>query len=367
MIYRLKYVFTLCLLILFHVILVAQQKAEKPIAVIAYYPGNDTAIDSYAVENLTHIIYSFCHLKGNELVVDDAADSLTILKLVSLKNRNPNLKVLLSLGGWGGCKTCSEVFNTSKGRKEFARSVRKLGKQYKTDGIDLDWEYPAIEGYPGHQFLKEDKHNFTLLIYELRKALGKKQVLSFAAGGFTRFFQESVEWELVMPKVDFVNLMTYDLFHGYSTSTGHHTALFPTAGQKESVHHAVSFLDSIGVPRNKMVVGAAFYGRVWENVNENNKGLYQPGKFKRGVTFKGLPQYLSENPGFVEYWDDEAQAPYWYNKDLQLFFTHDNRKSLALKTKYVLENRLGGIMFWHLGEDVAEGGLLHAISETLNK
>jgi GH18 family chitinase len=58
------------------------------------------------------------------------------------------LKVILSLGGWGGCKTCSEVFSTEEGRKEFAQSAKDLCEKYKTDGIDLDWEYPAIEGYP---------------------------------------------------------------------------------------------------------------------------------------------------------------------------------------------------------------------------
>jgi chitinase len=116
---------------------------SRELAVIAYYSGDSKTIDNYPVEKLTHIIYSFCHLKGNRLNVDNKGDSTTIKKLVSLKKKYPKLKVLLSLGGWGGCEFCSPVFSTDKGRKDFARSVKEVNDYFKTDGIDLDWEYPA--------------------------------------------------------------------------------------------------------------------------------------------------------------------------------------------------------------------------------
>src|SRR5687768_12010967 len=110
---------------------------QDKIAVIAYYSGNSTLIDSFEIEKLTHIIFSFCHLKNERLSVDNKNDSITILKLVSLKQRNPSLKVLLSLGGWGGCKDCSELFSTENGRNNFANSVKELTDHFHTDGIDL--------------------------------------------------------------------------------------------------------------------------------------------------------------------------------------------------------------------------------------
>lgn len=325
---------------------------QNDFAIIAYYAGDDKAIDQYPVEKLTHIIYSFCHLKGNQLVVDDAKDSLTIRKLVSLKSRNPQLKVYLSLGGWGGCKSCSEVFSTKKGRQEFAKSVKSLLKTYHADGLDLDWEYPAIEGHPGHPWKLEDRPNFTDLVKRLRKQLGWGYELSFAAGGFTKFLEESTEWQKVMPLLNYVNVMSYDLTNGYSTVTGHHTPLYSNEKQVESTDRAVRFLDSIGVPMKKVIIGAAFYGRVWENVPNVNNGLYQSGKFKRGVAYSGLWKYLQENPGFVDYWDDMTQAPYMYNAEKQLFLTYDNELSVTLKTKYAKQKGLGGIMFWQLGEDL---------------
>src|SRR5664279_4887562 len=134
------------------------------LAVIAYYAGRTTMIDSFEVEKLTHLIFSFCHLKGDTLSVNNARDSATILRMVALKKRNPQLKIILSLGGWGGCKTCSPVFSTKKGRRIFSKSAKQLSNYFGTDGIDLDWEYPVIAGFPGHLYSLSYKQNFTALI-----------------------------------------------------------------------------------------------------------------------------------------------------------------------------------------------------------
>src|ERR1700722_8931119 len=121
----------------------SQSSRKGKLAVIGYYAGRNTAIDSFATEKLTHIIFSFGHLKGNRLNINNANDTATIQHMVSLKEKNPALKVILSLGGWGGCKTCPEVFATDSGRSEFVASVVELTSWFHTDGIDLDWEYPA--------------------------------------------------------------------------------------------------------------------------------------------------------------------------------------------------------------------------------
>lgn len=342
----------------------AGRDREGP-AVIAYYHGNAEAVEQFRADHLTHIIFSFCHLRGYELAIDDAADSLTIQKLATLKTRYPNLKVLFSLGGWGGCKTCPEVFASETGRREFAVSVKRLLRDFHFDGIDLDWEYPAIEGYPGHPYAPEDRENFTLLVQELRRELGSRYEISFAAGGFQQFFDQSVDWASVMPLLDLVNVMTYDLVNGFSTQTGHHTPLFSTPEQPTSTDFAVRYLDSLGVPKHKIVIGAAFYARVWENVPDLNQGLYQPGKFKSFISFRQFEEVLSTKNGFVFYRDPVAQAPYAYSKSLGQFATFDDTQSIARKTKYVRENGLGGIMFWQLGGDKPKDGLLQAITNAM--
>lgn len=339
----------------------AQNTKNKKITVIAYYAGDASAIDQYPIEKLTHIIYSFCHLKGNRLNVDNSNDSATIKHLAGLKKRNPDLKVILSLGGWGGCEPCSRVFSTDAGRNEFAASVKEINDYFQTDGIDLDWEYPAIEGYPGHLFQPADKANFTSLIAVLRKTMGSKEEISFAAGGFQSYLKQSIDWDKVIPLVDRVNLMTYDLINGYSKVTGHHTALYSTAQQKESTDAAVKYLVSVGVPSNKLVIGAAFYARFFATESAEGTGLYQACKFDHGMSYKDINLKELEKQGFDYHWDDVAKAPWLFSKTKKQQITYDNEQSIALKTKYAIDNNLDGIMFWQLGDDKPQNGLLDAL------
>lgn len=332
---------------------------KRPLAVLAYYSGDAAEIDQYNVQQLTHIIYSFCHLKDNKLFIGNGEP--IIRKLVSLKKQHPTLKILLSLGGWGGCKTCSDVFATAEGRTAFAQSVKEWTDKLGTDGIDLDWEYPAIEGYPGHAYKDADKPNFTELVIALRKALGKKREISFAAGGFSKFLEQSIDWINVMAVVDRVNIMSYDLINGYSTVTGHHPGLYSTPDQKESTDHAVTYLLSLGVPANKLVIGAAFYARVFEGVDSVNNGLNRPTKFKSFIPYKAFPKNITEELGYRFYWDAVAKAPYAYNASKKLFATFDDSLSIDLKTKYALDKGLNGIMFWELTLDKPAHGLLEAI------
>lgn len=339
---------------------------QEHLKVIAYYAGPATALDSFEIEKLDEIIFSFAHLKGNQLSIINARDSATLEKMVSLKARNPHMKVIISLGGWGGCAPCSDIFSSKENRKAFALSAKNVIHHFGADGIDLDWEYPAIEGFPSHTYKTADKKNFTKLVKRLRRTLGKKKEITFAAGGFTQYIDESIDWKKVMKKVDRVNLMSYDLVSGYATETGHHTALYSTPQQKESTDHGVSLMISHGVPSNKIAIGAAFYAKVWQDVPDTNFGLYQPGKYKMGVPFKNFERQLSPDSGFVYHWDSVAQAPFIYNPALHLFATFDDKRSIELKTKYAISKGLGGIMFWQLGEDKFIDGLLDEIDKVRN-
>lgn len=343
------------------------QQAEisaAPFRVVGYYCGPTQCIDSFAIEKLTHLIFCFGGLQGHAFHIHNAADSATIKKMVALKSRNPKVKVMLSLGGWGGCETCSAAFGTATGRTEFARSVKQISTYFKTDGIDLDWEYPAIKGFPGHAYTLADRENFTALVKELRQTMGNRFEISFAAGGFTHYIDSSIQWREVIKYCNFINIMSYDLVHGYSKISGHHTPLYSTPQQTESTDHAVTMLIKAGVPKQQLVIGAAFYGRYFEIEKGNAVDLYQPCHFLHGFSSKHAQDSLSVMNGFIQKWDNIAQAPYAINTQRRLLATYDNKQSIALKTSYALKHKLGGIMFWQLIDDKPTKGLLDVINKT---
>lgn len=340
-------------------------QGQSNFAVVGYVYGDSSQINEYPLQYLTHACYSFLHLRGNRLSVNRSQDSTNILYLTSLKNRYPRLKILLSLGGWGGCKSCSEVFSSDSGRLEFARSALGLLRWFHADGIDLDWEYPSVEGYPGHRYAPEDRENFTLLIRELRRVLGTGYEITFAAGATSECLRQSIDWRSVVPVVDRVHLMTYDFTNGYSTVTGHHTPLYSTPQQFESSDNAVRTLDSLGIPGAKIALGVAFYARVWSAVDSVNHGLYQPGKFLRTVPYRDFVDLFGKSVTFREYWDSTAQAPFRYDSVNRVFATYDDARSIALKVDYARDHHLGGIMFWALPDDAVHDGLLGVIHREL--
>lgn len=333
--------------------------------IIAYYMGDGSDLQRYNFNQLTHIIYSFLHLDGNKLSFDSATDKQALQRLVALKKQHPQLKVMLSLGGWGGCETCSDIFNNADNRKAFAQSTLAIIKEYNADGIDLDWEYPTVAGFPGHKYAAYDRASFTALVQQLRIALGNRYELSFAAGGFDNFLETAVDWDAIMPLFDNVNLMTYDIVNGGTPHTGHHTALYSTPQQKDSTDNAVQFLLRKGVAPEKIVIGTAFYARVWEQVAVTNTGLYQPGVHVDGAGYKEFAQRFSSADGYQYYWDDIAKAPSFYNADKKIFATFDDQRSLAEKARYVQQHKLGGIMFWQLPHDSDDNGLLDTLYKNL--
>jgi len=351
--------------LLFSLSLFAQQKT--PYKIIAYATGKAETIKQYPIDKLTHIIYSFLKIQNDTLTFRDSAQENTVRQLVALKETYRQLKIMVSVGGWGGCSFCSELFASAEHRLNFARTTAALFKQYGIDGLDLDWEYPAIEGYPGHKYDTADKNNFTELIKTLRQQLGKDYLITFAAGGFIKYLEQSVDWDAVMPNIDFVNLMTYDLIGGYATVTGHHTLLQDYMPGQESVSRCVNWLLDRKMPTNKLIIGAAMYARVWENVPDTNHGLYQPGKFKRGVAFSDFTNYFSDTSGYEYYWDKNAKAPYQYNRAQQLFATFDDKRSIKEKAKFIRKKKLGGIMFWELAQDLKENGLVEEMNKGLRR
>jgi chitinase len=110
-----------------------------------------------------------------------------------------------------------------------------------------------------------------------------------------------------------------------------------------------------------MVIGTAFYARVFEVTDTLSNGLNRPGKFRSFIPYRDLLKDHSPAQGFVAYWDEQAQAPYSFNAEKKLFATYDDLRSIRLKTEYAIGKGLDGVMFWELTLDQPGGGLLNEI------
>ena len=312
------------------------------------------AVGPEDAQKMTHINIAFGHVKDAQVTLppDHRLDELN-----RLREYNPRLGILLSLGGWGS-GGFSEAAATEEGRRLLANSAVQVLKEYGLDGIDVDWEYPCYS-VAGIASQAADKQNFTLLLKEMRRALdeqgendGRHYLLTIAAGA-DQYFIDGTEMDQVEQYLDWVQLMTYDMRGGFNTFTGHHTNLFTSTGDlfRISVDASVNLFAKAEVPKDKIIIGAAFYSRLWQNVPNVNNGLHQMTAASGGygpMYTELAAEYINKN-GFVRYFDQEAQAPHLF--DGQTFITYDDGESIRAKCAYLKEQGLKGIMFWEYSCD----------------
>ena len=90
---------------------------------------------------LTHVNLAFGLLKDGLL-------DLHLLKylhlLPKLREWNPEMKIVLSVSGWGA-DGFSYIAMTEEGRRNPAQSCLDAVEKHNLDGVDIDWQYPCNE------------------------------------------------------------------------------------------------------------------------------------------------------------------------------------------------------------------------------
>jgi chitinase len=349
--------------LLFLSLIVQQVLASgKPKEVIIGYVGGYRGLITINISaaKLTHLNYAFVNVINNRAVLSrERTDTVNLRNLGLLKKINPDLKILISIGGWSWSGGFSDAVLSDTSRQAFAASAIAIVKRFNLDGIDIDWEYPDSPG-AGHIFRPEDKQNYTLMFAELRRQLnilanqtGKTMLLTTATGGFVSFLRHT-EMDKAAVYLDYINLMTYDFF-GNGTAV-HHTNLFASAqnGKNDNADKAVQAYLAAGVPASKLVLGVAFYGRLFQLKPTAKKGLGDSTiKNLRLVDYTFIQDSLLNNlaRGFVKYQDTAARAPYLFNIGSSQFVTYDDEWSVKNKCEYVLQHKLAGVMFWEYDSD----------------
>ncbi|HUP88437.1 MAG TPA: glycoside hydrolase family 18 protein [Longimicrobiales bacterium] len=358
--------------------------------VVGYYYGATSQrgfpVSAIQAEKLTHIVYAFGEVRedGSVAVDNPSFDVANFEAIKSLKQRTPQLQVLIALGGWGGSKYFSNAASTPEMRTRFAQSVVDVFfKQYPGvfDGVDIDWEYPVSGGEKDNIHRPEDKQNLSALVEELRRRLDayagssrKHYLITIAApagaGQLAKF-----EMARLGNLLDFINVMTYD-FHTGGTAAHFNAPLGSPSDDPSpnlNVQKSVDAFLAVGVPANKIVVGVPFYGYGYAGVATTAAGRFQPidktattdsitrKRWTGALRYNQLGAAITE--GFERHWDDVARVPWLYNSKTRIFITYDDPRSIGEKAAYVRNKKLGGIMIWELSGD--DGALLTAINQSL--
>ncbi len=302
-----------------------------------------------------------------------------------LKAQNPDLKILLSVGGWGA-RGFSDAAATEEGRKRFARSGREIIDQFGLQGIDLDWEYPVDGGGGIIKARPEDKQNFTLLLQEVREAIGEDKILSIAGAAMVEFTGSSTrpddgrwtEFDKIIPILDYINLMTYDFQFGsnYFGSALYWPEDWPPRDEIEGywVSKAVENYLSHGCPADKINLGLAFAAPIPQVVRESPRWREIEKKLKAAGWYdsqepplKKVQDLLEDKNGFTKEWDRGARMAYIATEiegQKQLVLSYIEPRGIREKLNYVKERGLGGAMFWELGADY-DNSLVAQIAEEL--
>ena len=313
-------------------------------------PPSETVIVGYAVywestlpdpTLLTHINYAFGHI-ANDFETLKVEKEARLKLIVALKKQNPNLKVLLSIGGWEA-GNFSEMAADEKHRQKFCKNCLSAVNRYGLDGIDIDWEYPT-SSMAGISSSPDDTKNFTLLMRDLRAVLGQDKLLTMASASNAKY----VNFKDAVPYMNFVNVMTYDM----GDPPEHNGALYRSSMSSESCDESIAKHFKAGVPYEKIVLGIPFYG-------------HGDGKaFGDYVDYKDIRIDASK---YTVQWDATAMVPYVTNASGKMVLTYDDAKSVGLKAEYVQQKNLAGAMYWNIEADDASFTLGRAVASRLLK
>jgi chitinase len=383
--------------------------------VVGYYLGSSAStfpvnnlVTNGSVAHLTHLNYAFADIAaatpkdpGDKNVYscalhDPAAEtgpSGIFQQLKQLKVANPNLKILISIGGALG----SGNFPAAAGEQyvdSFAQSCVNLfiGGQFATstlttpglfDGIDIDWEFPGKNG-AGQQNIQYSgllqSFRNQLDLYRAHNNLRERFVLTSAISpnnGNTWQAQyillKNGYGNSATNYVDFFNVMTYDYAGSWDAAA---TSTAPLS----SIEANIADLISQGAPPSKLVLGVPFYGvNYLGSFSGDSSGtplstlLLQANAIpvQTPATATNPPATLDTNYADISQQSlgnanvavqhDSYGSAWAFDPTKQLLWAYDDATTIQTKGTWAISQHLGGMMTWDITKDTASGTLMCAL------
>ncbi|CAG0923469.1 unnamed protein product [Notodromas monacha] len=323
----------------------------------------------------THLMYGFANI-NSQLLQFQSSDAWADLEVDggkgyyaqvnALKNQNPNLKTLLSMGGssddpYGLWTAAGDPAN----RQKLITSGVNFIKTYGFDGVDLNWLLPT---YNGGTFDQRD--DIAALITEMSEAFHEAGLL------FTVSIPPSLpsSWNtatevqaIIAPGVaDFISLKTMD-FHGAWEQHTHHVAplyqhsLDVGVDAPFNVNASVNAWLANGAEKESLLIAISTGGRGFTLLDPEQDDFYAPTSGPgNGGPITDTPGFMGFNElcelledlgeGFDERWQDEVKGHYAVFSTNQ-WYGYESPDGATLKAQYVVDNGLAGAILYTLDFD----------------
>ena len=316
-----------------------------------YYPNyriyRQQPPSSLDISAITHIFYAFTKVDAGGKITfsDEWADKQIdvdgtkgcIAACRQLKQKHPQLKVIVSVGGGAASQHFAAMAGDKSSRQAFAHNARTFVDTHGLDGLDIDWEHPSD---------RTQGASYIALLSDLRAALpAPTYTLTSALPAGTWALKNIDPLSKAARSLDFINLMTYDFSGPWVPTAGYQSQLFAPKNPHNdaariSCDTAVTYLLRQGVPEHKILLGIPAYGRSFLGAARAGDPYKGHGGEDGVFEYNQLPR-----PGAREHVDPETVAAYCVGGDGG-FVTYDNVQTVKEKAAYVRRKKLGGVFYW---------------------
>ncbi|XP_022143207.1 oviduct-specific glycoprotein-like [Momordica charantia] len=246
----------------------------------------------------THLFCAHAGLNSQtyELSISDSQKLLIHEFSKTVKQNNPELKTLLSIGGDDAkAERFAAMAASFFHRAAFVRTTIAKAREGNFDGLDLQWLYPSSV---------EDMANFETLIIECHNAIIRETTKSslpkliLVATVFYSPHMENITYptQVMIRTLDWVNVIAYDIFTPASSSneTGPSSAFFNPRRRDLCGSFGIKIWIEVGLHSKMMVFGIPFHGWAWKlNSSENHQVFSAAHGAAQGedISMEGLIEY----------------------------------------------------------------------------
>uniref|UniRef100_A0A3B5JZE1 Chitinase, acidic.1 n=1 Tax=Takifugu rubripes TaxID=31033 RepID=A0A3B5JZE1_TAKRU len=269
----------------------------------------------------THLVYAFAIINYDHEVIqqDQPGEKRLYVSFLYLKDRNPHLKMLLSIRD-DDRHQLSTMMSTPGSRQIFIQSAVRFLRTHSFDGLDLNWQYS--ESSP-----VDENRRFTLLCKVKQTELSEAFKDESSGGGSAQLLLS-------------VAVATQTGIHlRYEPFEIHTEKLFPLSYQDYVIRSWIKG----GTPAGKLLLGFPVHARSFT--------LLAPGLTTSGICF--LLQTCSFLEGTSVHWIKAQKVVYAVKGNQWVGF--DNQRSYDAKVTFLKSRQLGGAAVWTLDMDDFSG------------